>query len=115
MEMHRWDSLTAESASDVRGRFEIEVGKTSIGADISAFSQFEHEQEYLYAPLTHMQLVGTPRVDDSLGKGREVSVLRVGLTLNQHIQTIEQIERTRIDALEYLSTSLAWEVRAHFS
>jgi hypothetical protein len=106
MEMHRWDSLTAESACDVRGRFEIEVGKTCIGADISAFSQFEGEQEYLFAPLTHLEVVGTPRVDHSLG----VSVLRIRLTVNQRIQTIKQIERIRLDGLEYLCSSLEWEV-----
>jgi hypothetical protein len=32
--------------------FEIEVGKTSVGADISPFSQFEEEKEFLYPPLT---------------------------------------------------------------
>ena len=37
--------------------FEITVGKTSIGANIGALSQFEAEEEYLYAPLTHMQLL----------------------------------------------------------
>ena len=110
MEMHRWDSLTAESACDVRGRFEIEVGKTCIGADISAFSQFEGEKEYLFAPLTHLQLVGTPHVDDSLGQDRKVSVLRMRLTVNQRIQTIKQIERIRLDGLEYLCSSLEWEV-----
>jgi hypothetical protein len=114
MEIYLWESLTAASACDVRVRFEIEVGKTSIGADISAFSQFEGEKEYLFAPLTHLQLVGTPHVDDSLGQDRKVSVLRMRLTVNQRIQTIKQIERTRLDGLEYLSASLEWEVSLAF-
>ena len=60
------------------GRFEIQVGKTSIGADISVFSQFEAEKEYLYAPLTHLQLLGQPRLEDHNGK--QLSVLSMQLT-----------------------------------
>jgi hypothetical protein len=60
------------------GRFEIKVGKTSIGADISVFSQFEDEKEYLYAPLTHLQLLGKPRLEDHNGK--QLSVLSMQLT-----------------------------------
>ena len=84
------------------------MGKTSIGADISAFSQFEDEKEYLYAPLTHLQLVGEP----CLAKinGCEVSVLQVHLTLNQRTKTVEQAERMRIDFLQSLSSGLEWEV-----
>ena len=43
--------------------FEIEVGKTSMGADISVFSQFEAEREYLYGPLAHLQLLDKPRFE----------------------------------------------------
>ena len=100
------EPLTAASTCDVRSRFEIEVGKTSIGADISAFSQFESEKEYLFAPLTHLEVVGTPEVDKSLG----VSVVRMRLTVNQRIQTIKQIERIRLDGLEDLCSGLEWEV-----
>jgi len=100
------EPLTAASACDVRSRFEIEVGKTSIGADISAFSQFEGEKEYLFAPLTHLEVVGTPEVDKSLG----VSVVRMRLTVNQRIQTIKQIEHIRLDGLEDLCSGLEWEV-----
>ena len=90
------------------GRFEIEVGKTSMGADISAFSQFEREKEYLFAPLAHLELVGTPHLDYILGV--KVSVVRLRLTVNQRIQTIKQIERIRLDGLEYLCSNLEWEV-----
>ena len=64
-------------------------GKTSIGTDISAFSQFEDEdeKEYLYVPLTHLQLVGEPCLAKI--KGCEVSVLQVHLTLNQRTKTVE--------------------------
>jgi len=53
--------------------FEMEVGKTSIGADISSFSQFEAEQEHLYAPLARMEIIAEPRIEEHLGK--EISVI----------------------------------------
>ena len=40
-----------EKGKDLPTLFEIEIGKTSIGADISPFSQFEAEKEFLYSPL----------------------------------------------------------------
>lgn len=86
-----------------------------MGADISAFSQFEGEKEYLFAPLTHLEVLGTPHVDESLGQDRKVSVLRLRLTVNQRIRTIRQIERIRLDGLEYLSSSLACEVSLAFA
>ena len=68
------------------GRFEIEVGKTSIGADISWLSQFEGEKEFCYAPLTHLQLVGTPRLEQHNGK--TLSIVRLRLTVNQRSKTV---------------------------
>ena len=61
-----------EKDKDLPTLFEIEIGKTSIGADISTLSQFEAEQEFLYAPLTYVQIIGTPCV--SSHKGRDLSV-----------------------------------------
>ena len=94
------------------GRFEIEVGKTSIGADISWLSQFEGEKEFCYAPLTHLQLVGTPRLEQHNGK--TLSIVRLRLTVNQRSKTVEQAERARKDFLKQLASSLEWDVR-HWS
>ena len=90
-------------------RFEIEVGKTSIGADISWLSQFEGEKEYCYAPLTHLQLVGTPRLEQH--SGTTLSIVRLRLTVNQRSKTVEQAERARTDFLKQLASSLEWDVR----
>ena len=90
--------------------FEITVGKTSIGANIGALSQFEAEEEYLYAPLTHMQLLGTPRLERD-ADGRELSVLQMQLTANQKTKTVEQAERLRLGFLEQLVSTLVWDVR----
>ena len=39
--------------------FEIKVGKTSVAANISWLSQLG-EKEYLFGPLTNLQVVGQP-------------------------------------------------------
>ncbi len=59
--------------------FEIEVNKTAIGARISFLSQFESEEEYLFGPFTHLQVVGEPEV--VVHEGQEMSVVRLQLTV----------------------------------
>ena len=61
------------SGKDLPTLFEIEVGKTCIGADISAISQFGGEEETLYTPLAMLEIMGKPRIDCSSGK--ELSVM----------------------------------------
>jgi tetratricopeptide (TPR) repeat protein len=89
--------------------FEIEVGKTSFGADIMWLSQFENEEEYCYAPLTHLQLVGEARLEQH--DGQQLSILRMKLTVNQRSKTVEQAEVARRDFLKQLASSLEWDVR----
>lgn len=60
-----------DKGKDLPTLFEIEIGKTSIGADVSCFSQFEAEQEFLYTPLSYLQILGT-RVEKV--KDKELSV-----------------------------------------
>jgi hypothetical protein len=59
--------------------FEIKVGKTSVAADISWLSQFEGEKEYLFGPLTHLQVVGQPEVVEH--EGKEMSLVHLDLTV----------------------------------
>ena len=98
-----------DRGKDLPTLFEIEVGKTSIGADISWLSQFEEEREYCLPPLTHLQLVGTPRLEDH--QGQQLSILRMKLTVNQRSKTVEQAEVARKDFLTQLASSLEWDVR----
>jgi tetratricopeptide (TPR) repeat protein len=93
----------------VRGRFEILVGKTSIGADISWLSQFFGEKEFCYKPLTHLQLVGEARLEEHNGK--QLSILQMKLTVNQRSKTVEQAEVARKDFLTQLASSLECDVR----
>jgi hypothetical protein len=59
--------------------FEIKVGKTSVAADISWLSQFEGEKEYLFGPLTHLQVVGQAEVVEH--EGKEMSLVHLDLTV----------------------------------
>ena len=93
----------------MRGRFEILVGKTSIGADISWLSQFFGEEEFCYKPLTHLLLVGEARLEEHNGK--QLSILQMKLTVNQRSKTVEQAEVARKDFLTQLASSLEWDVR----
>ena len=93
----------------MRGRFEILVGKTSIGADISWLSQFFGEAEFCYKPLTHLQLVAKARLEEHNGK--QLSILQMKLTVNQRSKTVEQAEVARKDFLTQLASSLEWDVR----
>ena len=98
-----------KSGKELPTLFEIEVGKTSIGANVSVLSQFEGEQVYLYAPLTHMQLLDEPRLEDH--DGRQLSILRLQLTVNQKIQTVDEAHRSRKDFLKHLVSTLVSDVR----
>jgi len=93
-----------ETGKDLPTIFEIEIGKTSIGADISFLSQFEGEREHLYPPLTHLQIVGTPRLE--LHNGQPLSIVCMQLTVNQRFKTVEQAERSRKDSLVQLASQL---------
>jgi hypothetical protein len=65
--------------------FEIKVGKTSVAASISWLSQFEDEKEYLFGPLTHLQVVGQPEVVEH--EGKKMSLIHLELT----VRTIQSL------------------------
>jgi hypothetical protein len=55
-------------------KFEIE-GFINLGADIAFLSQHEGEQEYLYPPLTHIRVIGDPKMEAM--DSQEVLVVRM--------------------------------------
>jgi hypothetical protein len=89
--------------------FEIAVDKFSTGASIAFLSQFEGEEEILYAPLTYLEIIAPPKVEPHGGK--ELSVVRLQITVNQKTATVEQVERSRCVFLKELANNLAWEAR----
>jgi len=96
----------SDSAGALRTVFQYLVGERSLGADVSWLSQFEGEKEMLFGPMTHMQMVGEPRLDE---KG--VSVITVRPTVSQLSRTLEQVERGRCEELLQLGASLVSDVR----
>ena len=64
--------------------FEVHQGMAARGAEISWLSQYPHEAEILFAPLTGMEVRGS-RVEGS------VQIYEVALTVNMASLTIEQV------------------------
>ena len=85
----------------------IHVGKTAIGANIADISQFEKEEEFLYPPLTLLELDKEP----VLSPDEEVSEIHVQLTVNQRSTTVEDAEQARRRFLVRHANSLQWSLR----
>ena len=76
--------------------FEIQMGMLDRGADLSWISQYPHEREILFAPLTGCEAAST-RVEGS------VLVVDVRLNVNLRARTIEQVvARMRNSHLELI-------------
>ncbi len=44
-------------------------------------------------------------------EGKELSVVRLQITVNQKMATVQEVERSRCVFLEQLANNLVWEVR----
>jgi hypothetical protein len=65
--------------------FEIQMGMVDRGAPLKWCSQFPGEEEILFAPLTGLEVVGTPIVENS------AMIVELRANCNLHDLTIEQI------------------------
>jgi hypothetical protein len=72
------------SGGEVGLVFEIRQGMVDRGADISWLSQYEHEREILFGPLTGLEVLGT-RIEGS------VVILEARLSVNMNALTFEQV------------------------
>ena len=63
---------------------ETRMGMTDRGADVGFLSQFPHEEEILFAPLTGMEVESTSIAGDVL-------VVKAKLTVNMASLTLEQV------------------------
>ena len=64
--------------------FEVQMGMIDRGADLSWLSQYEHEKEILFAPLTGLEVQGT-RVENG------TLVVEVKLSVNLRSLTLEDV------------------------
>ena len=69
--------------------FEIEAGRIDIGADLKRLSQYPGESEYLFPPLSCLEVNGDPRLEGDIF----VFPLRVNICLKG--LTLEQLEERR--------------------
>jgi serine/threonine-protein phosphatase 6 regulatory ankyrin repeat subunit B len=84
--------------------FEMQMGMTDRGCDVSGISQYPREEECLFAPLTGFELMHT-RVE-----GR-VLVVEVRLSVNLNALTLEQVinklKRSQLDLIKVIRDDLA--------
>ena len=79
---------------------EIKVGKTSMGSRLRWVSLFPEEEEIVYPPRTHLEVVGTSPDEG----GFRVITLRP--TVDQSVRTLEQMRAARKEGVLELVNSL---------
>ena len=83
--------------------FEIQQGMVDRGADVSWLSQYPHEKETLFGPLTGLEVQGT-RVDGGM------VVIEARLSVNLNALTIEQVisklQRSHVQLLDSMADEL---------
>jgi hypothetical protein len=84
--------------------FEMQQGMVSRGADISFLSQYPHEKEILFGPLTGLE-VRSMHVDGA------VLVVETAITVNLMSRTIDQVMGERKRLLRDFTAKLALEMR----
>ena len=84
--------------------FEIQQGMVDRGADISWLSQYPHEREILFAPLTGLEVQAT-WVDGA------TLIIGVSLSINLTALTIERVVAKRRTVLEEMWGNMLSEVR----
>ena len=88
------EAVAAKYSGTVDGKvaiiFELELGKASLGAELTWLSQFPHDSERLLLPRTHLQVVGGPTC-----RADGVTVVRVRPTVFQNVRTVEEVAGAR--------------------
>ena len=92
------------SDSHLRIVFEIKMGMIDRGADISWLSQYPHEEERLFPPLTALSIEDDVVVED------DISMFKVRLNVNLLAMTLEQMDgkmhRSHISMIDLLTDDL---------
>jgi ankyrin repeat protein len=73
--------------------FEFGVGAVDLGAQLDSLSQYPGEGEILFPPLSHLEVIGYPKVE--IRDKVPVLVVSVKVNINQKAMTIDEILRRR--------------------
>jgi len=88
--------------------YEIQMGMVDRGADLSWLSQYPHEREVLFAPLTCLDFRGSHVKD-------EVMCIDIRLSINQMNDTIEKVtakmQRSHLELIKLLLDDLQFAER----
>merc|ERR1719399_2635206 len=87
--------------------FELQQGMVNRGANIGWLSQYPHEQEILFGPLSGLE-VQRKRVEGS------AVVLEMGLSINLASFTLEQVKSKRYKVVRDMCDNLVSEVKRDF-
>jgi hypothetical protein len=79
------EKYSTEDSNKSSTIFEIKMGMIDRGAAMQWCSQFPAEEEILFAPLTGLEVMGTPSVDG------QTMVVELRLNTNLHDLTIEEV------------------------
>ncbi len=69
--------------------FEINVGAIDNGAQLDSISQYPGENELLFSPLSHLEVIDNPRIE--YFEGRQVYLIPLDININLKCQTIEEM------------------------
>jgi ankyrin repeat protein len=83
----------AKKAKRIPMIIEIAVGSVDRGANIREFSQYPHEDEYLWTPCSFLEPIGRPFLD--VADGSVVAVIRVRANCNLKTMTTDQLVSTK--------------------
>lgn len=74
--------------------FEIDVGQIDRGASMQWISQYPHEDEFLMPPLSNLEVVSEPRVEEYSSKG-QILVVKLRLNVNFKSKTLDELVASR--------------------
>jgi len=88
--------------------FEFGVGAVDLGAQLDSLSQYPGEGEILFPPLSHLEVIGYPKVE--IRETVPVLVVSVKININQKAMTIDEILSRRQNTVTALVEGVMNEI-----
>ena len=93
-------AISYASTSNIPVVFQMQMGMIDRGAELTWLSQYPHEEEILFAPLTGLEVQGTSVSDDILVVDVRVSINLQALTIEQVVSKMQTSHLQLITMLE---------------